>query len=114
MQFTAKALFVRYSPYKLRLLANVIRGKNASYAISWLNTYSTKRAIPLKKLVESAIANAHSLQNIPATALIVKDLRVDQGPIQRYFKPGAMGRAMVQRKRLCHIRITLETINKEA
>ena len=43
--------------------------------------------------------------------LLYKEIRVDQGPILSYFKPGAMGRAMVQRKRLCHISVILETKN---
>ena len=114
MQFVAKARYTWYSPYKLRPLADVIRGKNALYAISWLATYKTKRAVPLKKLIESAIANARHLKNIDAQNLMVKDIRIDQGPIHRYFKPGAMGRAMVQRKRLCHISVTLEPKTKEA
>ncbi len=114
MQFNAKARYISYSPYKLRPLADVIRGKNAQYALAWLATYKTKRARPIQKLLESAVANARYLQNIADNELIVKDVRVDQGPIHRYFKPGAMGRAMIQRRRLCHISVILETRRKEA
>lgn len=113
MQFVAKARYVWYSPYKLRPIADVIRGKSALYAVAWLKTYKTKRAQPLYKVLQSAIANARSLQNVEPSNLIVRDLRVDQGPIHRYFKPGAMGRAMVQRKRLCHISVILEPKTKE-
>lgn len=108
MKFVAKAKYVRYSPYKLRPLADVIRGKEVAYALNWLSTYRTKRAVPVQKVLESAVANAKNLSNVEPSALFVKEICIDQGPIQRYFKPGAMGRAMPQRKRLCHLSIVLE------
>lgn len=114
MQFVAKARYVWYSPYKLRPLADVVRGKNAVYALNWLSIYNNKRANPLKKLIESAVANAHNLKSVKAEQLAIKEIKVDQGPIHRYFKPGAMGRAMIQRKRLCHISVILESTVKEA
>ncbi len=111
-QFGAIARFVRYSPYKLRPIIDVVRGKDVDYALNWLTTYKTQRVEPIKKLLESAVANAKNLQNVESSFLIVKDIRVDQGPIRRYFKPGAQGRAKPQRKRMCHIKVTLETKNK--
>jgi large subunit ribosomal protein L22 len=108
MEFVAKAKYVRYSPYKLRPLADVIRGKAVSYALNWLSTYRTKRAIPVQKAIESAAANAKNLNNVDTSTLFVKEIRIDQGPIQRSFKPAAMGRAMPQRKRLCHVSVVLE------
>ncbi len=114
MQFVAKAKYIAYSPYKLRPVADVIRGKGASYALNWLTTYKTKRTHALKKALESAVANARNLQNIGPEKLSIKEIRIDQGPIRRYFKPGAMGRAMIQRRRLCHISIVLESHGKEA
>jgi large subunit ribosomal protein L22 len=113
MQFTAKARYIRYSPYKLRPLADVIRGKGADYALAWLGTYKSQRAVPLKKLLDSCVANAKSTNNVEARLLIVKDIRIDQGPIHRYFRPGAQGRAMPQRKRLCHMSIVLESKDSE-
>jgi large subunit ribosomal protein L22 len=114
MQFVAKARYVWYSPYKLRPLADVVRGKDAASALNWLTIYRNQRSIPLKKVIESAVANAKQLKNITAEHLAVKEIKVDQGPIHKYFKPGAMGRAMIQRKRLCHISVILESMNKEA
>jgi|SRR6516165_4589561 len=112
MQFRAKAKFVRYSPYKLRPLADVIRGKDAQYALHWLETYKTRRSVPLKKMLMSAVANAKNLNDLSPNELIIKDLRVDEGPIIRYYKPGAMGRANIQRKRLCHLSVILESLGK--
>jgi len=112
MRFGAKAKYIRQSPYKLRPLANVLRGKSVDYALSWLATYACKRVSPIKKLIESAAANAKSLNNIEANSLVIKTICVDQGPIFRYFKPGAMGRSNPQRKRFSHISITLEEIQE--
>ncbi len=110
MQFVAKARYVRLSPYKLRPLASAIRGKNAAYALSVLITTACRRAVPVRKLIESAIANAKNLHNVSAEMLVIKDLRIDQGPIFRYYKPGAMGRSNGQRKRLSHMSVVLENI----
>lgn len=108
-QFIAKAKFIRYSPYKLRPIVNVVRGKNVDYALQWLTTYRTQRAEPIMKVLKSAVANAMDLKSVAPSELMVKDIRVDGGPIQRYFKPGAQGRAQIQRKRMCHIRVILQT-----
>ncbi len=109
MQFVAKARYVSYSPYKLRPVADVIRGKDVTYALQWLSTYRTQRARPIQKLIESAVANARHKNNVDSSALMVKEIKIDQGPINKYFKPGAMGRAMIQRKRLSHLSVILET-----
>jgi large subunit ribosomal protein L22 len=111
MQFKAKAKFIHYSPYKLRPLADVIRGKNVQYALHWLATQQTRRVSPLKKIIESVAANAKSLQDANPSTLRIKDLRVDEGPMFKYFKPGAMGRAVVLRKRFSHLSVILEKIN---
>ena len=109
MNFVAKARYVRYSPYKLRPIADVIRGKSALYAINWLSTYKTKRAEPMKKVVASAVANAKNIENHALADLIIKEIRVDQGPIYRYSKPGTRGSASLQRKRFSHICVIVET-----
>lgn len=113
MQFSAKVRYVSYSPFKLRPLADAVRGKPARYAIHWLNTSALKRAVPVKKLIESAVANAKHLQAVAMDDLRIKDLRVDQGRIQRYYKPGAMGRANVQRRRFSHVSVVLESVDKK-
>lgn len=109
MEFIAKARNLRFSPYKLRPLVDPIRGKNVEFAINWLSTVAMKRTLPIKKTIESAVANAKNLQNIEPETLVIKEIRVDQGPIHRYFKPGAMGRANIYRKRTSHISVILKT-----
>jgi len=71
-----------------------------------------KKVRPIKKVIESAVANAKSLGNIEAGSLIVKMICVDQGPSVRYFQPGAMGRANPRKKRLSHIRVILEKLKE--
>ncbi|MFC1842014.1 50S ribosomal protein L22 [Candidatus Dependentiae bacterium] len=114
MQFGAKAKYLRYSPYKIRPLADVLRGKSVRYALDWLSTCPLRKVRPMKKLIESATANAKNLQNVEADDLIIKTICVDQGPSFRYFKPGAMGRANPNRKRFSHVSVVLEKVQKEA
>lgn len=110
MQFSAKARYVRCSPYKLRPLVSAIRGKAVEQALNVLATVPLKKSVPVKKLIESAASNAKCLKNIESNALVIKDIRVDQGPVFRYYKPGAMGRSSIQRRRLCHMSVMLEVI----
>lgn len=107
MQFTAKARYIRFSPYKLRPLVAIIRGKGADYALQWLSTCSLKRVRPLRKLLDSALANAQNRSNLGATELTVKEFRVDQGPTLKYYKPGAKGRPDVQRRKFSHLSVIL-------
>lgn len=118
MQFTAKARYIRFSPYKLRILVDVIRGKTVLYALNWLSTCALKRAEPIKKMVESAVANAKDLQNVSLNDLSIKDIRIDEGPTYNYFKPGAMGRSNKYKRRISHMSIVLvsaqDAVTKEA
>lgn len=108
MSFSAHTKYVRYSPYKLRPIADVIRGKDVLFALNWLRVHRVERAVPIRKTLESAVANAKDLKGIEAGNLVVREIRVDQGPAIRYFKPSAQGRSAVQRKRLSHVSITLD------
>lgn len=110
MRFSAIVRGVGYSPYKLRPLVDVIRGKGADYAIAWCRANKTRRMAALIKLLDSAVANArYKDAKFTPDVLSVKTIQVDQGPVVRYFKPGAQGRAMVRRRRSCHISVVLES-----
>jgi len=113
MRFVAKSKYVRFSPFKLRPLADVVRGKGVQYALRMLAGHRVMRTVPLKKIIESAAANAKNLANVEAAQLMIKDIRIDQGPAVRYFKPGAMGRSNVYRRRFSHISVVLEQIDKK-
>jgi large subunit ribosomal protein L22 len=110
MLSNAKTKYIRISPYKLRPYVKVIRGYSVDKALAWLKTLSLKRVTPITKTLLSAYANAkskHPNETISMDAVIITEIKVDQGPIITYFKAGAMGRANVQRKRLCHLEIQL-------
>ena len=110
MQFRAVARFIKKSPYKLRPLADVVRGKNAAFALNWLEVYPAQKRQFIKKVIESAVANAKDLSDLSAEQLYVSEIKVDQGPSYKYFKPGAQGRSVVLRKRQCHITVLLEEV----
>lgn len=114
MNFKASAKYIKRSPYKLRTIVDVIRGKNAAYALGWLKVYGLDKSLPIKKLLDSAIANAqHQHDDITPKDLMIEEIRVDQGPAYKYFKPSAMGRSAVLRKRLSHIMIILKRTSVE-
>ncbi len=102
--------YIRISPFKLRPYADVIRGYPLDKAYAWLKTCAVKRARPMLKALVSAYANAR-VKN-PAidsmAQVVVKEVRIDQGPVVKYFKPSAQGRAASQRKRMSHITIAVD------
>lgn len=116
MRFLAKSRFVRYSPYKLRSLIDVIRGKNVQFALGFLNTLPLKKSDYVHKTLQSAAANAKHLHGLDPEQLRISDIRVDEGPSYSYYKPGAMGRANVIKRRFSHISIEVSPLvtNKEA
>lgn len=113
MQFSAKSRFLSISPFKLRPFADVVRGKNVDQAVRWLSTVAVQRSVSIKKMIESAAANAKDLHNIPMSDLKIVDIRIDHGPMYKYFKPGAMGRSNVYRKRFSHASVILEPCVKK-
>lgn len=106
----AKSKYIRVSPYKLRSVVNVIRGCSVDKAFSWLKTCSMRRAQPVIKTLFSAYSNAKNKHSdiTSMDGLVIKEIKVDQGPTITYFKPGAMGRATLQRKKMCHLEIVLD------
>ena len=109
MQSKATAMFSRISPRKARMIANLVRGKNAAEAIQLLQ-FTTKAGAPvLQKLIESAIANAQA-KNADVDSLYVSKATVDKGPTKfnRRWRPRAMGRATRIEKGISHIVIELD------
>lgn len=105
-----KALLKNYrqSPRKVRLVADVVRGKKVSDAITILNFMPKRAADPIKKVVESALANSKNVSS-SIENLVVKDITVDDGPTLKRWRPRARGAANPIRKRTSHIRVVLGT-----
>ncbi len=96
----------RQSPRKVRVVANLVRGKSVQQALDTL-TFTTKRSSqPLHKLLSSAIANAKNL-SLSLDNLVVKEIKVDGGPILYRRRPRSRGMANPIRKRTSHINIVL-------
>ena len=108
MEVRAKLRFVRVSPRKTRLVADLIRGKGSEEAMNILTFTKKAAAKILIKLLKSAIANATQKKTIDIDRLYVKKIAVDQGPTMKRFQPRAMGRATTIRKRSSHITIILD------
>lgn len=111
----AQSRFVRCSPFKLRELLFGIRGKRLDSALGYLVTHKSRRTVILEKLLLSAWANAKvKNESIKSKSeLIVSIIKVDQGPVFKYFIPSARERVSVQRRRLSHVEVELKSLNKK-
>ena len=97
----------RQSPRKVRLVANLIRGKSISRALTVLSFLEKKSAVPIKKLIESALSNAEN-QGVKKEGLVISDVQVDAGFSFIRYRARARGRAAPIRRRSSHINITLK------
>src|SRR5256885_14196937 len=110
MEAKASLRYLRITPRKVRVVADLIRGKNVNAALAQLTFVEKRAAEPLAKLLRSAVANAEQAakdQNLDVDQLTVKELMVDQGPSLRRFMPRAMGRAFKVLKKTSHISLTI-------
>ncbi len=110
---SARLKFARFSAYKAREVLDIIRGENAHDAISILRKTSRGPAIPIAKVLASAIANAAQSEGLDATELYVSTCFADEGATMKRFKPRARGRASRIRKRNCHITIEVSRLTPE-
>ena len=104
----AVAKYIRISPYKVRGVLDLIRGKNVNEAVAILDNVSKAGALPIKKVVLSAAANAeHNLQ-MNAADLYVAECYADQGPTLKRMQPMGHGRGFRILKRTSHITVILD------
>ena len=104
----AIAKYIRISPYKVRVVLDLIRGKDLNEAVAILDNVSKAGAEPIKKVVLSAAANAeHNLQ-MNAADLYVAECYADQGPTLKSMQPMGHGRGFRILKRTSHITVILD------
>ena len=103
----ATAKFVRVSARKARLVADLIRDKSVPEAQAILAFSTRAAAEPVRKVLESAMANADHNAGMDVRELYVTRATIDEGPTMRRFRPRAQGRASRINKRTCHITIGL-------
>lgn len=110
MEYSARLRYLQSSPQKVRLVADLIRGKGVQEAANLLEVSNKAAAHPLKKLLRSAIANAEDRdEQLDVDRLYVKEVFVDGGPTLKRLRPAPMGRAYRILKRQSHITIKLDT-----
>jgi ribosomal protein L22 len=103
----ARARFVRVAPRKARLVADQVRGLPLEDALPLLRFSTRSAAQDIRKLLESAAANAENNHDLVADDLLIKDIHVDEGPTLRRYRPRALGRATRINKRTSHIAVAL-------
>ena len=103
----AFARSIHSSPRKVRLVADLIRNLPVERALAELRFLNKRAALPVRKLVDSAVANASHNFQIPLERLFIKSISVDGARVMRTFTPRAQGRAFALRKRLSHINLIL-------
>lgn len=108
MEAKAVGKHIRISAQKARLVADVVRGMNADKAITTLRFMPKKGAVILRKIIESAVANASQDDQIDVDNLYIKKVYVDGGPSLKRIRPRAMGRATGIIKRSSHITVVLD------
>ncbi len=107
---TARLRFLRMSPRKVRLVADMVRGQQVNDALVTLRYTPRYAAKPLEKLLKSAVANFSSLEGnegADVDELVIKQLYVDEGPTMKRFRPRAQGRATRILKRTSHVTLVI-------
>jgi len=104
---TAKLRFLKMTPRKVRLVADLVRGKQVEDIRPALKVLNKRAAKPVLKLIESAVANAKHNFSLKEEGLKLETITVDDGPTAKRWMPRAMGRATTIRKRSSHVKIVL-------
>lgn len=99
---------LRISPRKVRLVVNELRGLRAQEALDRLRFLNKRVALPLAKLLTSAIANAEHNFSLETGPLVISDFKVDAGPTLKRFRPKGFGRASLIQRRTSHVTLVLE------
>lgn len=107
MEVTAKARYVRMAPRKIRLLVDLVRGKDLEAARAELRLVNKRATTPVLKLIESAMANAEHNHQLDRYNLYIKAITADEGPVMKRWLPRAFGRATPLLKRSTHLAVIL-------
>ncbi|HEX7706765.1 MAG TPA: 50S ribosomal protein L22 [Thermoanaerobaculia bacterium] len=106
MEATATLKYLKASPQKVRLVADLVRGKKVEEALSILRFTRKGCAKDLEKLLRSAVANAENKENAPdVDELVVSKIYVNEGPREKRVQPAPMGRAYQIQKRKAHVTV---------
>lgn len=111
MEAKAIAKYVRISPRKVQIVADLVRGKNVNEALAILKFTPKRGAEELERVLKSAIANAENNFDLDRESLYISEAFANQGPTIKRFRPRAQGRAFMIRKRTSHIGLVVKERN---
>ena len=107
MEAKAVVRHVSMSPRKMRVIANLVRGKRVEEAMSLLKLMPKKGAYVIRKLLISAVANAEQQGEVDVDTLLIRDCNVDNGPILKRWMPRSMGRANRINHKTSHLTVVV-------
>ena len=110
----AQSKYLRQSPYKMRLVLNLIRGLDVQDALNVLTYTKRKAATEIKQLLQSAIANAEANYNLNASDLYISKAIADEGPTLKRFRPRARGRGGKILKPISNLTVIVRENQEEA
>src|SRR6056297_4349213 len=113
MEVDAKLNYLNIAPRKVRLVADLIRGKELEIARKQLKFCNKKAATPILKLLNQGAANAENNFNLNPLNLYIREIKVNEGPMLKRWKPRAMGRADEIHKKRSHVTLKLEELDQK-
>src|SRR5262245_3787015 len=108
MEVKAVAKYIKVQPRKVRIIADEIRGKSAAHSSALLRYHPSKSARLLRKVLESAMANAQENHGLSSEQLRIAAITVDAGPTQKRMRARAQGRGNRILKKTSHITVVVE------
>lgn len=117
MEAIAIGRYLRQAPRKVRMAADLVRGKDLETALNLLHYSNKKAGMLIEKVIRSAAANLMNMEGgskLTPEDLYVKSIWVDGGPMVKRYRAGSMGRASIIRRRFSHVNVVVaEQANKE-
>jgi large subunit ribosomal protein L22 len=110
----ASARFVRITPMKARRVVDMVRGRRVDEALALLQFAPQAASETVYKVLESAVANAETTEDLDRNTLVVTKATVDEGPTMKRWRPRAQGRASRINKRTSHITLVVQPIDDAA
>ena len=107
MEVKAVAKYIRISPQKVRLIIDVVKGKQVEVGLDMLKFMPQKAASIIEKVIRSAVANADQYPDIDVDSLVIRNIIANQGPTLKRFRARARGRGTRILKRTTHITVIL-------
>ncbi len=108
MSVKAAAKGVRMSPRKVAVVASLVRGQSVADALTILSHTPRRSALPVRKVIESARANAEHNHNLKPGSLLISHISVTPGPRIKRYRPAAMGRALPFQRKSSHIFVEVD------